>query len=137
MYCLNLPAGASIRLSASARPNLGLHRWSAQLFAAGDASGALPRVSYGSQIGGQDCEQRIDVPLQDRDCRLEIRCSHAAGFDWQDNRISIEDDTPNLVSLGYSNPGSTASRKDDVTLSFTFAAAAGAPLAGLGSSVSA
>ncbi|MGA0599380.1 hypothetical protein ACO2Q3_01600 [Caulobacter sp. KR2-114] len=129
MHSLNFPAGASIRLTVSARPDRALHRWSVRLFTADDDAGALPRVSYGSQIGGRDCEQRIDVPFQDKDCRIEVTCGHAKAGGWQDDQARIEDDTPNLVAIAFSDGGSPASRKDDVLLSFAFAAAAGVALA--------
>lgn len=126
MHQIDLPAGGTLRLTATSRPNLGLQRWGMRVFAAGDAAaGAQPRVKFGSLIGGRDCQQRIDVPAQDRDCRIEVTCGPADGDGWQDQQGSVEDDTPGLLVLGYSNPAAPAGRTQDVTLSFAFAAAAG------------
>jgi hypothetical protein len=51
------------------------------------------------------------------DCRIEVGASHASGAGWQDDRSSIEEDTPNCLQVGSPTP--LALRKlDDVLLSF-------------------
>ena len=124
MYRIDVQAGSTIRLTATARPNLGPHRWGARLFTAGDMEpNAPPRLNYGSQIGGRDCEQRIDLPIQDKDCRIEVTCGHPMPGGWQDQQGSVEDDTPRLLVIGFSDPSTPASRTNDVVLSFTFTGA--------------
>jgi len=121
MHRLGLPAGSTIRLTASARPDIGVHRWGVRVFAAeGLAASATPRLTYGSQIGGGDCEQRIDIPAQDTDCRLEAWSRHSIAEGWADDRCSVEDDTPSRLMIGFSDPSRPKARKDDVLLSFTF-----------------
>jgi hypothetical protein len=118
MHRLTLPAGSTIRLTATARPHVGVHRWAMRLLADDDST-LGPK--YGSKIGGYDCDQRVDVPVQDKDRRLEVSCRHAVPTGWEDNRSSVEDDTPARLVIGYCNPSSPTARKDDVLLSFAFA----------------
>ena len=77
MRSLDLPAGSTIRLTATARPNVARHRWDMLVFTAGGPGDAHPRLTFGSEIGGDDREQRIDVPAQDKDCRVEVTSRHA------------------------------------------------------------
>lgn len=126
MHRLDLPAGSPVRLSATARIDSGPHRWAIQVFSDADAAGAsAPRLSYGSQIGGADREQRIDIPAQDVDCRLEIHSRHEIVGGWADDRCAVNEDTPALLALGFSDPGSPPSPEDDVRLSFDFRQTAG------------
>lgn len=125
MHHIDLPAGSAIRLTVSARPNLAPHRWALRLFAKGDTLANAPaRLNYGSRIGGLDCEQRIDIPTQDRDCGIEVTCAHATAAGWQDQQGAVDDDTPALLTLGFSDPSASGSRTDDVVLSFAFSGAA-------------
>lgn len=124
MHCLDLPAGSTLRLDATARPDVGDHRWDVRVLTADLASaGSPPRLTYGSQIGGRDREQRIEIPAQDADCRLEVRSRHAADGGWQDDRSSVDEDTPSRLLIGFSDPSSPTSHSEDVLLSFTFGAA--------------
>jgi hypothetical protein len=125
MHLLDLPAGSAIRLTATARPDAGVHRWAVRIFAAsGPAGDSAARLAYGSQIGGHDCEQRIDVPAQDADCRLEASSRHPVAGGWQDDQCSVDEDTPGHLALGFSNPSSPIAQEGDVLLSFAFRAAA-------------
>ena len=125
MHHLTLPAGSTMRFTATARPLAGLHRWSMQIFDADEAADrTLARLTYGSQIGDRDCDQRIDVPAQDRKCRVEISCRHAVAQSWEDDVVSVNHDTPALLVIGFSDPASRAAQADDVLLSFAFPQAA-------------
>lgn len=125
MHSLGLPAGSAIRLTATARAAVGVHRWSVRVIAADSATAdATPRLNYGSQIGERDREQRIDIPAQAVDCRLEVSTRHATAADgWRDGRVTIADDTPNRLDIGFSNPASPAAHEDEVLLSFAFSTA--------------
>lgn len=121
MHHIDLPLGSAIRLTAIARPNLGRHRWDVRLFSAGAAETSSPaRLNYGSEIGDGDDEQRIDVPMQDRDCRIEVTCGQATADGWRDQVGKVGDNTPGLLVLGYSDPGAAAGGVEDVVLSFAF-----------------
>jgi len=124
MHCLDLPAGSTIRLDATARADVGVHRWDVRVLTADAASaGSPPRLAYGSQIGGRDREQRIQIPAQDADCRLEVRSRRAMAGGWQDDRPTVDQDTPSRLLIGFSDPASPTSHKNDVLLSFAFEAA--------------
>lgn len=121
MHHLTLPARSTMRFTATARRLAGLHKWSMQVFDAGDVSnGSLARLTYGSQIGERDCDQRIDVPAQDRECRVEVSCRHAVDQAWEDDVGSVEQDTPTLLVIGFCDPASSTAQADDVVLSFAF-----------------
>lgn len=121
MRHMTLPAGAAIRLTATAPPGRGLFRWSLRLFADAAATpGEAPRLAYGSEIGGRDCEQRIDVPMQDRDCRLEVGCDRAVAGGWAEDAGRVEQDTPSLLVLGFGDGRPPVSATNEVVLSFAF-----------------
>lgn len=121
MHYLDLPAGSAIRLHASAGPRVGPHRWDIRVLDAGAAGpGATARTVYGSRIGAGDCEQRIDIPPQDTDCRLEVWGRHLVAGAWKDDLCSIETDTPGCLKIGFSDGALPLAGKDDVLLSFTF-----------------
>lgn len=121
MHSLNLPAGSRVRLHATAGAEVGLHRWAVRVLEAGASRDGLDaRLTYGSRIGAGDCEQRIDIPAQDVDCRIEVDASHASGAGWKDDRSSIEEDTPNCLQIGFSDRALAFARTDDVLLTFTF-----------------
>ncbi len=121
MHSLNLPAGSPVRLHATAGPEVGLHRWTVRVFETGaPLDGMVTRLTYGSRIGAGDCEQRVDIPAQDVDCRIEVAASHASGTGWKDDRSSIEEDSPNCLQIGFSDRTSPFDGRDDVLLSFTF-----------------
>ncbi|HZZ34659.1 MAG TPA: hypothetical protein VFE03_02965 [Caulobacteraceae bacterium] len=124
MHCLDLPAGSTTRLDATARTDAGVHRWDVRVFTAdAPSAGSPPRLAYGSQIGGRDREQRIQIPAQDADCGLEVRSRHALAGGWHDDRPTIDEDMPTRLLIGLSNPSSPASHKNDVLLSFSIEAA--------------
>jgi len=121
MYHLDLPAGSAIRLNASARPGVAIHRWDIRVLAAGDPdSAAPPRLAYGSQIGGLDCDQRISIPAQDTDCRLVVTSRHTLGGSWANDHCSVGEDTPSHLLLGFCDRTQTGRSQDDVALSFVF-----------------
>ena len=121
MHYLDLPAGSAVRLQASARPGVALHRWDLRVIDAGAAGpGALARLTYGSAIGAGDSEQRVDIPAQDTACRLEVWGRHAVAGAWKDDRCSIEVDTPDCLQIGFSDRALALAQTDDVLLSFTF-----------------
>lgn len=121
MHYLNLPAGSAVRLQASARADVSRHRWDIRVLEAGSfGPDAEARLTYGSEIGAGDCEQRIDIPAQDADCRMEIWGRHAVAGAWKEDRCSVEVDTPQCLQLGFSDRAQPLDRTDDVLLSFTF-----------------
>lgn len=121
MHSLNLPAGSRVRLHATAGAEVGLHRWAVRVLEAGASRDGLDaRLTYGSRIGAGDCEQRIDIPAQDVDCRIEVDASHASPAGWKDDRSSIVEDTPNCLQIGFSDRALAFARTDDVLLTFTF-----------------
>lgn len=122
MHSLDLPAGSRIRLTATARPGTDLHRWDVRLVAAGELeAGGSPRLAYGSRIGVRDLDQRIDIPPQDVGCRLEIRSRHAGcEGGWQDDRCTVQDDTPSELRIGFCDAARPGALPDDVLLSFAF-----------------
>jgi hypothetical protein len=121
MHSLDLPAGSRIRLTATARPGTNLHCWDIRILAAGQLeAGGSPRLAYGSRIGGLDLDQRIDIPPQDVGCRLEIRSRHAGREGWEDDRCTVQDDTPNELRIGFCDAAKPGALPDDVLLSFAF-----------------
>ncbi|WP_395671223.1 hypothetical protein [Phenylobacterium sp.] len=114
---LGLPAGASVRLTITGRADRDLHRWNVSVL---PAAGGPARLTFGSWIGGRDLHQRIDIPAQDVDCRLEIQSRHHNAQGWADDRASPEEDTPDRLLIGFCNPSTRGARPDDVLLSFAF-----------------
>ncbi|MGH3428612.1 MAG: hypothetical protein ACRDQZ_13765 [Mycobacteriales bacterium] len=125
MHCIDLPAASTVRLSVTARAGAGLHRWDIRVFTAGGAAfQATPRLAYGSRIGGPDREQRIEVPPQDADCRLEVFSHHAVPGGWRDDEGAAGPDTPGVIAIGFCDPAAAGALWDDVLLSFAFSPAA-------------
>lgn len=111
-----------MRLTATARANVAEHRWDVRVLAA-DAplrAAAASRIDYGSRIGAGDREQRVDIPAQDIDCRLDVQSRHAVEGGWEADRCSVGDDTPAQLQLGFSNPGLPHAKSDDILLNFAF-----------------
>lgn len=121
MHKLDMPAGTTIRFTATAGPDAGIHRWAVQVHGAGIPTATPARVIYGSQIGGLDREQRIDIPAQDANCRLEVSAQHATERgEWQEDRLTILNDTPSRLDIGFFNPARSAAHANDLLLSFAF-----------------
>ncbi|MFZ5719079.1 MAG: hypothetical protein ACOY5Y_06370 [Pseudomonadota bacterium] len=128
MHTLNLPAGAAARFTATARPDRGLHRWAVRVL---PASEGPVRLTFGSQIGGRDLDQRVEIPIQAEDCRLEIQSSHETATGWADDRSACLDDAPDRLRIGFCDAARPGAMPDDVLLSFTFGEPQGsAPAAG-------
>lgn len=117
MFSLSLPAGAPVRLTATARPDRGLHRWDVEVLA---AAGGAPRLTFASQIGGRDIHQTIQIPPQDVDCRLELQSRHKTVDGWASDAPATGDDNPDRLDVGFCELGSPGARFDDVLLSFAF-----------------
>jgi hypothetical protein len=118
MHSLDMPAGSTMRLTATARSDVAAHRWDIRVFAAG-AGAEAPRLVYGSHIGDGDRQQRVDIPAQDMDCRLEVRARHATtGGDWGDDKLTVIDDASGRLDLGFSDPSHAGAHDNDVVLSF-------------------
>jgi hypothetical protein len=110
-----------IRLTATARPDAGSHRWEVRVLAAdGAATDPGPLLEYGSRIGGRDCAQRVEIPAKDSVRRLEIGSRHAVDGDWRDSRGVVDEDTPSCVRLGFSRLSAPVGCPDDVLLNFAF-----------------
>lgn len=122
MHNLEMLAGSTLRLTATARPDAGRHRWSVQVRRGGHAATAGPtRLVFASEIGGVDRHQRIEIPPQDADCRLEVTAQHAEeNGHWLDDRLTVLDDTPDQLDLGFFDPERTDAQPNDVLLSFVF-----------------
>lgn len=121
MRNIDMPAGATIRLTATAGADAGVHRWAVQVHGAGPTTATPVRLAYGSQIGGQDRDQRIDIPVQNVDCRLEVRVQHVAdGGDWRDDKLTVLDDTPSRLDLGFFDPARPFADLNGLLLSFAF-----------------
>lgn len=114
---LAMPAGASVSLTATARADRDRHRWNISVL---PAAGGPARLTFGSWIGGRDLHQRIDIPAQDVDCRLEVQSRHQSAQGWADDRASQEEDKPDRLVIGFCNPSRPGARPDDVLLSFAF-----------------
>jgi hypothetical protein len=118
MHSLDMPAGSTMRLTATARSEAAAHRWEVRVFAA-DARAQAPRLVYGSRIGDGDRQQRIDIPAQDMDCRLEVRARHpTTGGDWGADKLTVIDDEPGRLDLGFSDASQGIAHDNDVMLSF-------------------
>ena len=126
MHSWDLPAGSLVRLTATARSDTGLHRWEVRLITTGAASGA-PRVVFGSHIGERDLDQRIEIPPQDADCRVEARSSHAEDGVWIDGQCTLQNDTPDELRVAFCNPARSGAQEDDVLLSFAIRASHSTP----------
>jgi len=122
MFSLGLLAGRPIRLTATTRAGCAaIHRWQARMLPAGvdEAPGAAAHLSYGSEIGGADRVQHIEIPAQQLDCRLEVAVYRRDGIGWLEERAAAPlADTPDLLELGFGAAQSAA--EPDVLLSFRF-----------------
>lgn len=124
MHTFDLEADAPIRLTATARPDGGRHRWRVELMAASD--GAV-RLTFGSWIDGRDLHQTIQIPAQDVDCRLEVGSRHQSADGWREDRLSRGEDRPHQLQIGFCDDEDPGARADDVLLSFDFAASGPRP----------
>lgn len=120
MHRLALPAGASARLTATAKPELSQHRW--QVLVRG-FDGQL-HATYGSRIGGRDLDQRVDIPARPEACSLEIESFHASDDAWIVDHLSVETSDSGEFRLGYCELTRAGSRHDDVVLSFVISGGA-------------
>ena len=127
MFSLDVLAGSPIRLTATARAgSLAVHRWRVRVIptAADQILSEEARISYGSQIGGDDREQHIEIPAQKVDCRFEVAASRRDGAAWREERAAAAlTDTPDLFELGFG--ASTRSGERDFLLSFRWGPKAG------------
>lgn len=114
MQTLNVPAGFTVRLVATGRPDRDLHRWNVEVT---PAAGGATRQRFGSWIGGRDVHQSVDIPPQEVDCRLEIQSRHLSPDGWSADLAAAEP-TPNGLRVGFHDPSCPGARPDDVLLSF-------------------
>jgi hypothetical protein len=119
MHSLGIPAGRIIWMTATSPRDESLHRWDMRVVAVGASEPA--RLTYGSQIGGRDCDQRVCIPAQDVDCRLEVASRHPVLGGWADDTCRVREDTPSELLLGFSGPLGGA--EGDVLLGFAIEAA--------------
>ena len=111
MHDVHVPAGSGIRLTATARPKRGIHRWDLQLVSLDPAIAVEPRLVFGSQIGGAHLHQRLDIPPQATDCRLEVRSRHAVKGGWCDDCFTVERASPAELRLGCWSAALAGSRQ--------------------------
>jgi len=124
MYRLDVPAGSDLRLFASAGPSTQVRRWDVRMFAAdAPARSWPPRLTYGSEIGGADGDQRVEIPPQDVDCWLEVGASRRIGGFWEPDQWQVTSDTLALLELDFDGPAAPASGDSSIQLSFHFCAA--------------
>ena len=116
IHSLDLPAGSLVRLTAAARPKVGLHRWDLRVF----SPAREPMLAFGSQIGGVDRVQHVDIPTQGLSCRLEISACHKTVDGWEDDQGAVLEDTPNRLEIGFRDGGSIGAQADDLSLSLVF-----------------
>lgn len=114
MHRLALPAGASVRLTATAKPDLTQHRWEV-VVRGGDGQ---VRAAYGSRIGGRDIDQRVDIPARSEACSLEVAAFHAFDGAWVADHLSVEASGASEFRLGYCELTRAGSQHDDVLLAF-------------------
>lgn len=116
MHSLELPAGSSIGLTASARADVAIHRWDLRVISIANEQ----VLAFGSQIGGLEREQRVDIPAQRLDCRVEIFARHKTPTGWGDDRSVVIADTPSRLEIGFCDPGLSTGERDDISLSLAF-----------------
>jgi len=104
MHSIDFPASTPVRLTA----NAGVHRWDVRLVGVDDAT---PSLAFGSRIGGLDCEQHVDIPVEPINCRLEISAGQAAGGGWEDDQGTIFDDTPGFCRSAFATPARAKHRR--------------------------
>jgi hypothetical protein len=76
-----------------------------------------PAVAFGSQIGGLDRVQHVDIPAQSMACHLEISACHATVDGWQDDQWVVIEDTPSKLEIGFCNARATTAQEDDLSVS--------------------
>src|SRR6185437_15470943 len=119
-----MPAGSHISLSATAGAATQVGRWDVRMFPADRAApGSAPRLTYGSQIGGLDRDQRVEIPLQDVDCTLEVDASRRFDGVWEADQSQVIRETPALLELGFGVSASSIGDDSSILLSFRFYAA--------------
>jgi hypothetical protein len=116
IHSLDIPAGSPVRLTAATRRNFGVHRWDLRVISPAGES----MLAFGSQIGGLDRVQHVDIPAQTLACRLQISARHKTAEDWEDDRGAILEDTPNRFEIGFCDASSIAAQEDEVSLSLVF-----------------
>jgi hypothetical protein len=119
IYNLDLPAGSPVRLTAATRPNVGAHRWDLRVISAAQG----PALAFGSQIGGLDRLQHVDIAPQASACRLEISAGHKTVEGWEDDQGAVLEDTPNRFEIGFCDADSSEAKADDLSLSLVFGGA--------------
>jgi len=123
MHRVQLTAGSSIAFTATSRAGVALHRWDIEMYTVRDTTdGCEPRFAYGSRVGGRDDNQRVDIPAQSEDFELQISSRHAVGEGWEDDACVVGEDSPALLTLGFTDASLPSTHRDDVTLSFAFKA---------------
>lgn len=124
MHRIDVPAGSQIRLFATSGAHTQVRRWDVRMFAADAPTPSLtPRLAYGSEIGGADGDQRIEIPPQDVDCWLQVDASRQFDGVWEADQSQVTCDTPALLELGFGVSPSSVGDDDSIMLSFHFYAA--------------
>jgi hypothetical protein len=119
-----MPAGSQVRLNATACSAKEVRRWDVRMFAqSASAESWPPRLTYGSQIGGVDRDQRVEIPAQDVDCRLEASASRRVDGFWDAEPSRVTGETPTVLELGFGASTSPAADDRSILLSFRFRAA--------------
>lgn len=80
-------------------------------------------LTFGSQIGGVDREQHVDIPAQATACRIEISARHATSRGWENDQGAVTEDTPNRLGIGFCDARSLTAQEDDLSLHLVFARA--------------
>ena len=121
MYSIDVPAGCPIRLTATSRVgSVEVHRWQVRVLTADGHQSNGARLSYGSQIGGVDREQRIEIPAQHVDCSLEVVSARRNGDRWDEEQSVASTDAAGAIRLGFVASEPLVSDEHDVLLSFDF-----------------
>jgi hypothetical protein len=117
----HVSAGSQIQLAATAGSSKQVRRWDVRMFAADAPTPSLtPRLAYGSQIGGADSDQRIEIPPQDVDCWLKVDASRRFDGVWEADQSQVTCDTPTLLELSFGVAASPTGDDESIALSFHF-----------------
>lgn len=117
MHVIEIAARTSVRMNATVAAKTGIHRWRMNLVAADDPNWL--RATYGSSIGLDSRDQRVEIPAQDRACRLRISAEHwdREGGSWSAGECVVEVNSVDDLQLRFGHP---LRQPEEVLLSFVF-----------------
>lgn len=120
-HSLDLLAGCSIGLVVMAKRDLRVHRWTLRLTSDGCEAGRV----FGSQVDGDDRQQRVEIAAEKFDRHVIVSSDHATLNGWSADRSCVLEDGPDLLEIGFCDLGVPHAQDDDLTLSLAFGHASG------------